>query len=629
MDRYIPLLDTFREMYPGKFSDEKEIFGSIHRGDRLFVSTGCGEPQYLMSALADYVDNNPKAFFDAEVLQVWTLGVAPYAESRFLRNFRQNSFFVGDSTREAVNAGLADYTPIFLSQVPDLFNRGMVPIDVALIQTSPPDRNGFMSLGVSVDITKAAVECARTVICQVNSNMPRVHGDAFVNIEDIDYLVPHDEALLEYGTEVPDELSQSIGGYVARIVEDGDTIQVGYGSIPNAIIANLGDKKHLGVHTELLSDGIAELMKKEVIDNSRKSIDRGKTVASFCMGTASTYEFISDNPSIEFRPIDYTNSPLVISQNSNMVAINSALSIDLTGQASAESIGHQFYSGIGGQADFMRGAVMSPGGRTILVLPSVTADEETSRIVPFIEEGAGVTLTRGDVQYVVTEYGIAYLHGQNIRQRAMELISIAHPKFREKLVEEARKRNLIYADQVFVTGKEGEYPEELERYRTTRTGLEVLLRPVRMSDEPLLKEFFYSLSDKSNYRRFITLRRYLPHEVLQRMTAIDFTREMVILAVVPDGEKEKVIGVGQYVITGDTHTAEIALAVRDDYQQQGVGTELLAYLSQVAKRQGLLGFTADVLGENRPVMKLLDKSGFGVQKSNEEGISYLKATFKD
>jgi len=629
MERYTPLLDSFRERFPSKFSGEDEIFKCIHRGDRLFVSTGCGEPQYLMSALARYVDDNPKAFFDAEVLQVWTMGVAPYAEPRFLRNFRYNSFFVGDSTRKAVNEGLADYTPIFLSQVPDLFSRGMVPIDVALIQASPPDRNGFMSLGVSVDITKAAVECAGKVICQVNSSMPRVHGDSFINIEGVDFIMPHDEPLLEYAQMVPDEISERIGGYVARIVEDGDTIQVGYGSLPNAIISNLKDKKHLGVHTELLSDGLADLMRREVIDNSRKTIDRGKTVASFCMGTESTYQFISDNPSIEFRPIDYTNSPLIIAQNENMVAINGALTIDLTGQSSAESIGHLFYSGIGGQADFMRGAVLSPGGRTILVLPSVTGDEKTSRIVPFIEEGAGVTLTRGDVQYVVTEYGIAYLHGQNIRQRAMELIAIAHPKFRETLVEEARARNLIYSDQVFVPGKEGEYPEELERYRTTKSGLEILMRPVRMSDEPLLKDFFYSLSDKSNYRRFITLRRYLPHEVLQKMIAIDFTREMVILAVVPDGEMEKVVGVAQYVVVGEAHTAEIALAVRDEYQRQGIGNELLAYISQIAKRQGLLGFTADVLGENKPVIKLLEQSGLGLQKSMSEGVSYLKATFKE
>jgi len=629
MERYKGMVKEFKEKYPEKFLTESETFKCIHRGDRLFVGTGCGEPQYLLNALAEYVDANPKAFFDAEVLQVWTLGVAPYAEPRFLRNFRHNSFFVGDNTRQAVNEGLADYTPIFLSQVPGLFYNGLIKIDVALVQASPPDRNGYMSLGVSVDITKAGVECASRVICQVNSNMPRVHGDTFVHIDEVDYLIDHDEPLLEYGAVVPDEIAQGIGKYVSRIVEDGDTIQVGYGSIPNAIVANLEGRKHLGVHTELLSDGIADLMKKGVIDNCAKSIDRGKTVASFCMGTAETYKFISDNPSIEFRPIDYTNSPLVIAQNENMVAINSALAIDLTGQATAESIGHLFYSGIGGQADFMRGAVLAPNGKTILILQSTAEDGKTSRIVPSIQEGAGVTLTRGDVHYVVTEFGIAYLHGQNIRQRAMELISIAHPKFKPWLIEEAKKLNMIYADQVFVEGKEGEYPEELEKYRTMKDGLEVLYRPVRISDEPLLKDFFYSLSDKSNYRRFITLRRYLPHEVLQKMVAIDFTKQMVILAVVEQGEKEVVVGVGQYVVMGDSHTAEIALAVRDEFQGRGIGSELLAYMSQVARRQGLLGFTADVLGENTPVMKMLEKSGFGLQKEISDGVAYLKATFKD
>ena len=288
-----------------------------------------------------------------------------------------------------------------------------------------------------------------------------------------------------------------------------------------------------------------------------------------------------------------------------------------------------FYSGIGGQADFMRGAVLAPNGKTILILQSTAEDGKTSRIVPSIQEGAGVTLTRGDVHYVVTEFGIAYLHGQNIRQRAMELISIAHPKFKPWLIEEAKKLNMIYADQVFVEGKEGEYPEELEKYRTMKDGLEVLYRPVRISDEPLLKDFFYSLSDKSNYRRFITLRRYLPHEVLQKMVAIDFTKQMVILAVVEQGEKEVVVGVGQYVVMGDSHTAEIALAVRDEFQGRGIGSELLAYMSQVARRQGLLGFTADVLGENTPVMKMLEKSGFGLQKEISDGVAYLKATFKD
>ncbi|MHB8894287.1 MAG: GNAT family N-acetyltransferase [Candidatus Geothermincolia bacterium] len=623
------IIDRFKEQYPDKFLPEGEVFKTIHRGDRLFVGTGCGEPQYLMSALATFVDKNPKAFFDAEVLQVWTLGVAPYAERKYLRNFRHNSFFVGDNTRQAVNEGLADYTPIFLSQVPALFRTGLVSIDVALVQASPPDKNGFMSLGVSVDITKAATEHASRVIVQVNSGMPRVHGDSFIHIEEVDFIVTHDEPILEYRTEVGGELAHDIGKYVARIVEDGDTIQVGYGSIPNAILASLGEKQHLGVHTELLSDGIADLMKKGVIDNTLKTVDRGKTVASFCMGTSETYRFIGDNPIVAFRPIDYTNSPLVIAGNERMVAINGALEIDLTGQATAESIGHTFYSGVGGQADFMRGAVLSPGGKTVLVLQSTAGDGRTSRITPFLTEGAGVTLTRGDIHYVVTEYGIAYLHGKNIRQRAMELISIAHPKFREWLIEEAKKQNFIYADQVFISGEEGEYPEELERYRTTGAGLDLLLRPVKMSDEELLKEFFYSLSDQSNYRRFIMLRRRLPHEVLQKLTAIDYTKQMVILATVQEGDRELVVGVGQYVIQEEEHTAELALAVRDDYQKKGIGSLLLAYMSEIARRQGLLGFTAEVLGDNAPVLKLVEKSGLDFRKEMCDGVCYLKTSFKE
>ncbi len=616
--------EEMKKAHPEKFVPEEKVFDSIKRGDHLFIGTGCGEPQHLVSALAAYVDSHPKAFFDTEVFHVWTLGVAPYAEDKFKQNFRHNSFFIGENTREAVNTGLADYTPIFLSQVPDLFYRKFIPVDVALIQVSPPDHNGYMSLGVSVDITKAAVENAGIVIAQVNSFMPRVHGDTFIHINDVQYLVPFDEPLLTYTPTVSSELAGQIGKYVARIVEDGDTIQIGYGSLPNAILANLEDKRHLGVHTELLGDGIVSLMKKGVIDNSAKSIDRGKTVATFSMGTAETYEFIDDNPSIEFRPIDYTNNPLNIARNNNMTAINAALEIDLTGQASAESIGSMFYSGIGGQADFMRGTVLSPHGKTILTLPSIAENGEVSRILPSIQEGAGVTLTRGDVHYVVTEYGIAYLHGKNIRERAMELISIAHPKFRPWLIEQAKKLNLIYADQAFIPGEAGEYPEELETYRTTGEGVEVLLRPVRISDEPLLKDFFYSLSDNSMYRRFMSRRQDMPHERLQEYVVIDYTQEMVILAVLHEGGKEVIAGVGQYIINSDRHSADIAFVVTDKYQNMGIGTELFSYLTQLARRAGLLGFTAEVLVENRPMMHLFDKLFDGqVKKSLESGVYYL------
>jgi len=618
-----------RALYPEKFPTEERIFSAIHPGNRIFIGTGCGEPQYLVQALINYVSSHPKAFFDTELLQVWTLGVTPYADEKFKDNFRSNSFFIGNNTRDAVNRGLADYTPVFLSQVPALFQKKLVPVDVALIQTSLPDEHGFMSLGISVDIVKAAAESASLVIAQVNAHMPRVLGDTFINIKNVDFIVPWDEPLLEYEDTVADDISQKVGTYVARIVQDGDTIQVGYGSIPNAILGHLKNKEHLGVHTELLTDGIVELMKARVIDNTRKELNPGKTVAAFCMGKRDTYEYLHDNPGIEFRPVNYTNNPTVLARQKNMTVINSALEIDLSGQATAESLGKVFYSGIGGQADFMRGAILSQGGKSILALQSTAENGEVSRIVPFLKEGAGVTLSRGDIHYVVTEYGIAYLHGKNIRERAMDLIMIAHPKFREWLIEQAKERNLIYKDQVFISGASGEYPEELEAYKTTRTGLDLLLRPVKMNDEHLLKDFFYALSNDSMYRRFISTRTDMHHERLQPFVVINYTREMVILAVVGHQEQEMIVGMAQYVIDEVTHTADVAFVVRDDHQAKGIGAALLSYVTYLAKKSGLLGFTAAVLMENRQMLQLFEKMGFIIEKRAEGGMYDLRMSFRE
>ncbi|MGB9698706.1 MAG: GNAT family N-acetyltransferase [Thermodesulfobacteriota bacterium] len=622
------ILEEIKKRYPQKFAPEAEIFRHIHRGSRIFIHTACAEPQYLVKALIKFVEDNPKAFFDAEVIHVWTLGVAPYADEKFKYNFRHNSFFVGDNSREAVNRGLADYTPVFLSNVPNLFSRGLVPVQVALIQTSLPDEHGYLSLGISVDITKAALEKASLIIAQINSNMPRVHGDGFIHVEDIDFLICHDEPLLEYEAIAPDDVAQKIGRYVASIIQDGDTIQVGYGSLPNAILANLSQKNDLGIHSELLSDGMVELMKKGVVNNRRKTLNRGKTVATFCMGHKATYEYIHDNPSIEFRTIDYTNNPLVISRQRNMVAINSALEIDLTGQSTSESLGKNIYSGVGGHTNFMRGAVMAPGGKAILAIQSTAEWGKVSRIVPFLREGTGVTLVRGDIHYVVTEYGIAYLHGKNIRERAMELIAIAHPQFRPWLIEKAKQANLIYRDQAFIPGKKGEYPAHLETLRTTAKGLTILLRPVKLSDEPLLKDFFNFLSDQSLYRRFISMRQDMPHERLQEFVVIDYTKEMVILATIREGEVEKVVGVGQYGINEENRTAEVALVVKDEYQNMGIGWELLSYLTYLAKREGLLGFTAEVLVENKPMLHLFEKMGFDIQKRIAQGVYELQLGFR-
>lgn len=622
-------LSEWKAVYPEKFVDEESIFSHIRRGDHIFVASGCGEPQYLIKALVHYIESHPKAFFDTEIIHVYSLGLSPYTDEKFKSNFRHTSFFIGNSTRNPINEGSADYTPISLSNVPTLLSSGAVRVDVALIQTSLPDEHGFLSLGVSVDLVKAATEKASLIIAQVNENMPRVHGDGFINIKDLHFILPQNEPLLEVKGEGSTEISQRIGGYVSRLIQDGDTIQVGYGTLPNALVENLYGKNHLGVHTELLSDGLVDLIKSGVIDNSRKAINKGKTIAAFSMGTKTTYDFIHDNPSIIFRTIDYTNNPLIIAQNENMIAINGALEIDLTGQATSESIGNVFYSGIGGHQDFMRGALLSRNGKTILTIKSTARNDTVSRIVPNLTEFSGVTLNRADVRYVVTEYGIAYLHGKNIRERAMALISIAHPKFRPWLIEEAKKRGLIFKDQAFIPGKKGEYPESLETYRTTRTGFQLFLRPVKISDEELLKDFFYSLSDNSLYRRFISLRKDMPHERLQDFVVIDYTKELIILAVVGKEESELIVGVGQYGIDESNHTAEVAFAVRDDHQKKGIASEMLSYLTYLAKREGLLGFTADVLVDNKPMLHVFEKGGFDIRKKVEECVYELKMAFKE
>ena len=621
-------ISPFKERYPEKFGTEQEIFSGIKRGARIFVGSACSEPQYAIQALKRYIESNPKSIRDAEVFQVWTMGVAAYTDMRFKKHFRHNAFFIGMNARNAVNEGFADYTPVLLSETPQLFYRGLVPIDVAIVQTSPPDEHGYMSLGVSVDITKAALECAQIIIAQVNACMPRVQGDAFFHIADVDHILVHDEPILEFETSVSEEVAPKIGKYVARIVNDGDTIQVGYGSVPNAILSALSGKKHLGVHTELLTDGLVELIKKGVIDNTRKSLNRGKTVATFCMGRRDTYDFIHNNPSIELRTIDYVNSPLNIARNSNMTSINSALQIDLTGQATAESLGHTFFSGIGGSADFMRGTMLAPGGKTILLIQSTALDGTVSRIVPALDPGAGVTLGRGDIKYVITEFGSAYLFGKNIRERAMALIAIAHPRFRPWLIEEAKKLNLIYKDQAYVPGEGGMYQEGLESRTLTKTGLEILLRPVKISDEPLIKRLFYSLSDASLYKRFISRTYEMPHERLQEYVAVDYTRDMAIVAVANEGENETIVGMGQYLTSEHSNVAEVAFVVSDDRQNQGIATELLKYLTYLAVKQGLAGFTAEVIMDNSAMVHVFQKMDYDMHKTLEGTCFRIDMKFK-
>ena len=622
-------LAEFCEKYPEKFTTPEKAFGEIRRGNELFIGSGCGEPRYLVRSLIEYIDANPKAFFDVEVIHLWNFGPGEYADERLAGNFRLNSFFVCDSMCGALSSGIADYTPIFPFQMSRAFQRGFIDLDVALVQVSFPDRHGFMSLGVSVDIVRAAVRRAELVIAQVNSHMPRVPGDTLIHADDVNFLFHHDEPLLEYRAPASDEITSAIGRHVARIIRDGDTIQAGYGPVPNAVLASLKDKKDLGIHTDMLTDGMVELMRCGAVTNMRKTRDRGKTVASLCAGTKGSFDFINENPMVHFMPMEYTNSPLIIASQENMLSINEAHLVDLTGQVTGETPGAAVPRGIGGQADFIRGASMAPGGTTIIALPSTTPDGEKSRIVPGFGAGTGISSMRCDAEYVVTEYGYAFLHGRSIRERAMALIAISHPKFKPWLLEEAKQLGLVLKTQALVTGEGGDYPERYITGRTAKNGEQFLLRPVRISDEDILKDFFYSLSDNSMKRRFISTRLDMHHERLQDFVVIDYTTEIIILAVREmEDEVETVIGLCEYRLDGSTNYGEVAFAVRDDHQGMGIGSMMLNYITQLAVKEGLNGFTAEVLLENTPMMRLFEKMDFMLDKRFCEGTYELHMTFK-
>ncbi|MHC4859148.1 MAG: acetyl-CoA hydrolase/transferase family protein, partial [Planctomycetota bacterium] len=517
-----------REAYERKLTTAEEAVSRVKRGDRVFVATAAGEPRHLVRALTDRAEE----LADVELVQFHTLSDAPYAAPELKDRIRANALFASDAVRDAVSECRADYTPIFLSQVPRLFHAKKLPLDVALVTVSPPDQHGYLSLGVSVDITRAAVETADLVVAQVNPGMPRTFGSSLLHESEVDLLVEHEEHLAEVPMAEPDEVHRRIAAHISRLVPDGATIQVGAGRIPNAVIPHLEGKNDLGVHTELFSDGLMRLVENGVITGRKKTFHPGKIVASLAMGTQELYDFVDGNPVLELHASDYVNSPRNIASNHSMVAINSGLEVDLTGQVCADSLGYRFYSGMGGHADFIRGAALAPDGKPIVALPSTAETPEgvVSRIVPSLREGAGVLTTRGDVHYVVTEYGIAYLHGKTIRERAMALIWVAHPDFRQDLLHAAKSRRLVYAHQI-VPPRRAVYPEELETRVGLADGEDVLLRPVKHTDDELMKDLFYSLSEHSRYLRFHTVLREMPHRRRQLFVNIDYFQEMAIVAV--------------------------------------------------------------------------------------------------
>ena len=454
--------NDWQSRYSWKVSTAEEAIRAIPPGRRILIGSGAGEPARLVEAMVEHGTH----LFGNEIVHLLTLGPAPYVAPGLQERFRHTAFFIGANVREAVQEGRADFMPVFLSEIPQVITSGRVAIDiaivqvsppdrhgfvslgvavdVALIQVSPPDRHGFVSLGVSVDIVRAAVDSAGLILAEVNPRMPRTHGDSFIHVEKIAHLVPVDYALPELPVEPIDDVCRQIGLHAAGLIGDGATLQMGIGRIPDAVLACLGSRRDLGIHTEMLSDGVMRLAQAGVITGKKKTLLPGKMVTSFLMGSQKLYEWVHDNPALEMRPSSFTNDPFQIARNDQMVAINSALAVDLTGQVAADTIGGRFFSGIGGQVDFIRGAARSRGGRPIIALPSTAKDGRVSRICPALEEGAGVVTSRGDIRYVVTEYGVADLWGKNIRQRSMALIDIAHPDFRGELLAAAKERKFIF-----------------------------------------------------------------------------------------------------------------------------------------------------------------------------------------
>ena len=593
-----------KDYCPDKVVDAAEAIDHIKNGSRIFIGTGCGEPQHLIHALV----RNPK-IQDAMVYQMLSFTLSEYVDDDdFLNRFAIKLFFISASMRKAAFDGKIDYIPSYLSQIPNLFASRRIGLDVALIQVSPPDRHGFCSLGVSVDITRAGMHAATMVIAQVNPRMPRTWGDSIVHLDEIDFIVPFDEPLVEaLPTEKDPKVASRIGYFVSQLVEDGATLQIGFGRLPYAILPHLMDKNDLGVHTQLITDGYIPLLEEKVITNRKKTMLPGRVVASLCMGSQSLYEYVDNNPQFYFRSSEFVNDPTMIARNDHFISISSALEVDLTGQVCTDSVGHMFYSGIGDQVDYLRGSAMSKGGFSIIALPSTAQGGKVSRIVPSLSEGAGVATTRGDVHFVVTEYGVAELQGKSIYQRVMELAQIAHPKFREEIIDAAKKRHYIFSDQVAPVQ---DVLIVLERYKT-RVELKnhkvLEIRPLLPADEFEYRNFFYSLKEETIYLRFFYRMKIFSHEMAQKQWAlVDYHKNISLVGSLQTKGHKEIVAIGTYADDG-SNRAEVAFVVREDMQGLSISTSLLVQLESIAKENGFIGFTATVLDGNKAMMHVFKK----------------------
>ncbi|WP_022664765.1 bifunctional acetyl-CoA hydrolase/transferase family protein/GNAT family N-acetyltransferase [Desulfospira joergensenii] len=589
---------------PDKLLTPAKSVKKIKNGSRVFIGTGCGEPQCLIKAMVE-----DRTIQDIVIYQMLSSTLAQYInDSNFLSRFSIKLFFISVLMRQSAFEGKIDYIPVYLSQIPRIFETQEIGLDVAMIQISPPDEHGYCSLGISVDITLSGMKNAEIVIAQVNPQMPRTWGDSVVHIDELDYIVEYEEPLLESRSVLKNQtIVERIAHYVNMLVDDGSTLQIGFGHLPDAVVPYLSEKKDLGLHTQVITDGLLPLFKQKVITNRKKNYIQDRVVASLCMGSKALYDYVDNNPMFYFKSSEFVNDPNVIAKNDNFISISSALEVDLTGQACTDSKGYLFYSGIGDQVDFIRGSALSKGGFSIIIIPSTAQDGKVSRIVPHLSEGAGVATTRGDIDIIVTEYGIAEMRRKSIYQRVIELAQIAHPKFRKGLIEEAKKRHYIFPDQLPPTTQDLIFLDSYTYSLKLPNGKNVEFRPLFPSDEFESRHFYYSLQETSIYYRFFNKRKVFSREMLQRQWAeVDYQRNMTLIGLMQLGKRKQIVAIGSYAEIGE-YEAEVAFLVKEDLHGMGIATFLLQSLESIARENNYKKFIATTLAENKKMLNVFQR----------------------
>jgi acyl-CoA hydrolase/GNAT superfamily N-acetyltransferase len=619
-------LGYWADKYVENKKSAKEAISLIKPGKRVFIGSSCGEPQHLVHVLSEYSDN----FTDIEIVRLLTLETTPLtliANKTKSQSLNIRSFYLGSAKTQGLARNMRFITPINLSAIPRLFKSRLLPIHVALIQVSPPDDFGWMSLGVSVDITHAAASSADLVIAQVNPKMPRVLGRSFIHVNDVDVFVEKEEELVTVG-DLPDmESANKIAGHISKLVNDGSTIQMSLGVTPGAVLLAFSEKNDLGIHTQYLTDSIMHLFSKGVITNRKKGFNEGKIVASSAIGSTNLYEFMNDNPAIEFHPSDYVNDPGIVSRHSRMVSLNVAMTMDLTGQVAADALPYNHFSGVTGMVDFMRGASQAEGGKSILMITSTTANGKKSRIVPLLTDTA-IVVPRGDVHYVVSEYGAVNLFGKSIQERAMALISIAHPDFREQLFHNAKKLGLLGAERTFKESIHGVYPVKLEETFVI-DGENVTVRPAKPVDERRIQEHFYGLEKDDIASRFFHEKTRFVSDEIGAVSQIDYVNDLTMVAIVGEFGFGKVVAIGESLLDPVRNMAEVAFSVSRDYQGKKLGKILLRKLSEAARENGIAGLYAYTSPGNQGMIKLFNSLPYRVRTAFEEDMVVLSCRFDE